>query len=67
LVAGVAAFKLGGVLILVDPGSVTHSPATVEFLEANREEIDRAIIVGGTAAISQNVQDQILDLIQDRR
>ncbi|MDP8970864.1 MAG: cell wall-binding repeat-containing protein [Actinomycetota bacterium] len=66
LVAGVAAFKLGGVLILVDPGSVTHSPATVEFLEANRQEIDTAIIVGGTAAISQNVQDEILELIRDR-
>ncbi|HWB72504.1 MAG TPA: choice-of-anchor P family protein, partial [Egibacteraceae bacterium] len=66
LVAGVAAHRLRGVLVLAHPDSITASPATEAFLNTNREEIDTAIIVGGTVAISQNVQNQILELIRDQ-
>jgi extracellular elastinolytic metalloproteinase len=55
LAAGPAAAKLGGVLLLVDPTTLDQSPATRTWLEANAAGIDRIVIAGGTAAVSDDV------------
>ena len=56
LVAGPAVAKLGGVLLLTDPVSMEHSPATRTFIDGQRGWASQAHLVGGTAVISEDVE-----------
>ncbi len=55
LVAGPAAARAGGVLVLSDPASLEHAPATRAFLDAHRPTTPTAHLVGGTAVLSEDV------------
>ncbi|MEE8599982.1 cell wall-binding repeat-containing protein [Euzebya tangerina] len=55
LVAGPAVAKMGGVLVLTDPASMEHSPATLTFINGQRGWAANAHLVGGTAVISEDV------------
>ncbi|WP_341253313.1 cell wall-binding repeat-containing protein [Euzebya pacifica] len=63
LTAGPAAAQLGGMLVLVDPGSLDASPESRSLLSANAGSIRRLFIAGGTAAVSQAVQDQAVAVL----
>ena len=63
LTAGVAAWRDGAALTLVSGVDLDHSPATRTFLEGNAAAIDRLVIVGGTSAISDAVEAQMLAAI----
>lgn len=65
LVAGPAAHRLGGVMLLVHPDDLDASPATRDFLGTNASAIDTALLVGGTATIAERVADQVQELITD--
>ena len=64
LSAGVGAFFDGGVLLLVDPTSLANSPAVADHLDDNAQAIDRVVIAGGSAAVSPQVAQQVLDAIE---
>ncbi|HUG84554.1 MAG TPA: G8 domain-containing protein, partial [Euzebya sp.] len=57
LVAGPAAARTGGVLVLTDPASLQHAPATLTYLDDLRASspAPTAHLVGGTAVISADV------------
>ncbi len=59
LVAGPAAHRLGGAMLLVHPSDLDSSGATREYLEDNRDAITRAIVVGGASTVDDRVKDQI--------
>jgi hypothetical protein len=41
--------------LLVDPTDLSRSPATRTFLQTNASTIDRLIVAGGPAAVSDGV------------
>lgn len=55
LVAGPAAARDGAVLVLSDPTSMQHSPATRTFLDTQRGYAASGHLVGGTAVLSEDV------------
>lgn len=59
LVAGPAVARAGGVLLLSDPSSLRHSPQTASFVDSQRGFASTAHLVGGTAALSEEVQESI--------
>lgn len=59
LVAGPAARRLGGSLLLVHPENLDSSAATGQFLEDNRDALDRVLVVGGSDTIADRVVDQV--------
>ena len=63
LTAGPAAAQLNGLLVLVDPGSLDASPESRSLLSANAGSIRWLFIAGGTAAVSQDVQDQAVTVL----
>ena len=63
LTAGPAAAQLDGLLVLVDPGSLDASPESRSLLSANAGSIRRLFVAGGTAAVSQDVQDQAVTVL----
>jgi putative cell wall-binding protein len=63
LVAGPAAFHANGMLVIADPADIANSPATRDFLQRRAAGIVHVLIVGGTQAISQHVQDQITAIV----
>ena len=63
LTSGVAAWRDGAALTLVDGRDLSFSPATRTYMEANAATIDHLVIVGGISAISQLVEDQLLEAI----
>ena len=65
LAAAPAARALGGVLLLVDPASLDASSATAGFLDERSEEVDLAVIAGGTAAVGDDVLEEVLTTILD--
>lgn len=67
LAATVMAWRLGGLLLLVDPHELTRSDATYGWLRHHREAVDTVFLAGGTAAVSDPVREQVADRIQDGR
>jgi putative cell wall-binding protein len=63
LTAGPAAGTRGEALVLIHGQRTDGSPATWDFLERNAEEIDEAILLGGTVAISEEVEQRIRETI----
>ena len=59
LVAGPAVARAGGVLLLSDPSSLRHSPQTASFVNGQRGVASTAHLVGGTAALSEEVEESI--------
>jgi putative cell wall-binding protein len=64
LVAAPAAHATGGSLALVDGADLDISHATRDFLAARRDEVGQVKIVGGTAAISESVVEQIVAILE---
>ena len=60
LVAGPAVAADGGVLLLADPASLRHSPATATYLDARRAgAATTAHLVGGTAVLSEDLAREV--------
>jgi len=59
LVAGPAAHRLGGAMLLVHPEDLNDSGATRDYLSANRDAITQAIVVGGSTTVDDRVLDQV--------
>ena len=57
--AGPAAVALDGVLLLTDPQDLDAATATGDFLTARRPELTGVTVVGGTVAVSENVERQL--------
>lgn len=53
----------GGLLFLTDPEDLDDAPATRDYLAASADEIERVTIIGGTAAVSERVRDQIATVL----
>ncbi len=66
LVAVPVAWKLGGVLLLVDATDLDHSDVTGAWLTVHRDAVDDAYLAGGAGAIADRVRLQVFDRIQDR-
>lgn len=64
LVAGPLVAERGGVLLLVAPDTLAGSPATRDFVTANAETIDDLFILGGTAAVSDTVEEELSALLE---
>lgn len=65
LTAGALAARLSGALVLAPPCALADAPPTREFLEANRTRLRPAVIVGGTAAVSQRVMEDVAAVLGD--
>lgn len=63
LAGGVGAFVDGAVLLLVAPDTLERSPASRAYLDGHSDEIVTAVIVGGTSAVSQQVEEEIRDIL----
>ena len=63
LAAGPSVAATGGSLVLVNDTDLDDSPPSRDFLVERACEIDLARILGGTAAISQGVQDAVTGLL----
>ena len=59
LAAGALAARLDGPLLLAPQCRLEDSPPTAEFLSANRARLERAALVGGRAALSDRVAEQV--------
>lgn len=59
LVAGAAAGATGGILLLVDPGSLDASPGVARWLRDHGASVDSARVVGGEGTISAQVAQQV--------
>lgn len=64
LTAGPAAAASEGVLLLVDGQALTASPASRAWLRGHAAELTRLIVVGGPAAVSDDVTMQAERLIE---
>lgn len=64
LVAGPAAWKLGGTVMLTHPETLDKSPATRTYFTDHREAIDTVLIIGGTAAVSERVASEVSEIIR---
>ena len=53
-----------GLLVLVDGEDLDRSQASIDFLQANAEEIDRVRAVGGTAVITDDSLDRARTYIE---
>jgi ectonucleotide pyrophosphatase/phosphodiesterase family member 5 len=67
LAAGAAVGRLGGSLLLAAPGSLGAAPATRAFLTRRSDEFVRLRLVGGPAALSGALADQLTELLRQRR
>lgn len=65
LIAGPAAVRAGGVLLLIDPRDLDDSPQTRDFLVANADQIDDAVIVGGPDRVLPEVEQDVRSAIAD--
>lgn len=63
LVAGAAAGRNAGVLLLVDGADLAGSPETSALLESHRADIDEVRIAGGPAAVSLAVEQDLAALL----
>lgn len=63
LASGTAAAAQEQLVLFVDGQDLANSSATADFLAANNEAIYRAVIAGGTNAVSDDVAAEIVDLI----
>lgn len=59
LAAGPAAHALGGTVLLVAPDDLDNSAATRDYLARHAEAVGAGFVVGGPAAVSDRVADQI--------
>jgi putative cell wall-binding protein len=59
LTAGAVVGARGDTLLLVDGRTLANSTATRDFLVGNRDGIDAIVILGGTGAISRQVEDEV--------
>lgn len=59
LAAGGLAAHLSGALVLAPPCSLSQAEPVRDFLEDRRAELERAVIVGGTKAVSDRVREEV--------
>lgn len=59
LAAGPAVATMGGVLLLVDGRSLNGSPEVREWLDGKADVLRRVTLVGGDAAISFTIEDEL--------
>ncbi|HWH32289.1 MAG TPA: cell wall-binding repeat-containing protein, partial [Egibacteraceae bacterium] len=59
LAAGALAARLDGPMLLSPQCTLGDSPATSDFLTANKARLDKAALVGGRAALSDRVMEQV--------
>jgi putative cell wall-binding protein len=64
LSAAVAAWKLGGFLILVHPDDLALSPPSAGFLAGHADDIHGALIAGGPNTIAELVVTQVANAIE---
>jgi uncharacterized repeat protein (TIGR01451 family) len=65
LVAGPAAHILGGVVMITDPDDLDRpSTYTRTFFEEQRERVETVMIVGGRAAVSDRVAQQVASIVE---
>jgi uncharacterized repeat protein (TIGR01451 family) len=64
LVAAPAARKLEGIVMLTHRESLRFSPATREYFETNRDTVRSVLIVGGTAAVSALVEEEVTAILR---
>ena len=62
LTAGPAAAALDGLLVLVAPDTLDHSPESRALLDANSSSLRRIYIAGGTAAVAETVATEVAAL-----
>lgn len=60
--AGLTA-RLGGLLLLVPPTSLGDAPEVEALLRANIDRFSRLVIIGGTAAISDDVRNGVASIL----
>lgn len=60
LSAGPAAVEHGGQLLLIEPNRVSRNRAVLDALELDADEISRAVITGGSAAVSTAIDPAVL-------
>lgn len=65
LTGTVGAYRQDAGLLLTNPEDLSDSPATQGYLRQYATDISTAVIVGGTAAVSERVKDQVLEAIRD--
>jgi putative cell wall-binding protein len=63
LTGGAAVGARGETLVLVARDDLADSPATRDLIAEHREEITHVNLLGGRAAITQNVEDQIREIL----
>lgn len=67
LAAAPVAWKLGGVLLLVDPHELSRSDETLAWISFHRDGVDTVYVAGGPLAVAGLVRDQLSTVIQDRQ
>jgi len=65
LASSVAAHRLGGTLLLVDPAVLGSSSATRRSLAASRRVTDSVLVAGGLAAVADSVLDSVVATTDD--
>lgn len=55
--------RLGGLLVLVPPTSLSDAPEVDTLLRSNVDRFSRLVIIGGTAAISDDVRNQVASIL----
>jgi putative cell wall-binding protein len=63
LAAAALAARVDGVVVLVPPGDLAHAGDLADWLGAQSPRFDRVIVVGGRAAISDRVVDQVAEAL----
>ncbi|MGI9016980.1 MAG: choice-of-anchor P family protein [Euzebya sp.] len=59
LTGGIASFVDSSALTLVAPDTLDSSPASRDYIDSLKGDIDTAVIVGGPAAISNQVEEEL--------
>ncbi|MDP8970706.1 MAG: cell wall-binding repeat-containing protein [Actinomycetota bacterium] len=65
LVSGPAVAKAEGILMLVHPADLDNSPPTRQYLEQFKSQIEAVSLLGGPAAVSIRVQQQIAAVLAE--
>lgn len=59
LAAGGLAARLSGALVLAPPCTLSEAEPVRDFLEERRAQLEHAVIVGGTKAVSDRVREEV--------
>lgn len=64
LAGGIAAFVDSAALLLIAPETLEDSPASRDYVTGRASDIETAVIVGGTSAISQQVEAELREILE---